>query len=438
MSPQTRMAARTDSPPQWGLISRIAFRLGVVYFGLFCLLTQILPSLIPISDLDISDLSTLPPMRQIVFWTAARVFRVKQALVYTGSGSGDKTFDWILAFCLLIIAAAATAAWSAADRHRRGYAVLHKWFRIAMRLALAGQMFVYGASKAIPVQMPFPRLETLLQPYGHFSPMGVIWSATGASPAYEMFAGCAEILGGLLLMIPRTAMLGAVVCLADMIQVFTLNMTYDVPVKLFSFHLILLSLFLLAPDLPQLGDVFLRRSAVRPSGEPLLFRSRWANRTAIAAQIVFGLFLLGADLRGAWHSWNTYGGGRPKPALYGIWDVDQMWVDGQLRPPLLTDVDRWRRVIFDSETYLAVERPDDTIAYYGASADSNRKTIAFTKFSDKKWKAVLGFHRDQDRLTLEGPMEGHRIQMQLRLEDSRKFLLATRGFHWIQEYPFNR
>ena len=31
-----------------------------------------------------------------------------------------------------------------------------------------------------------------------------------------------------------------------MIQVFMLNMTYDVPVKLLSFHLILLSLFLLS------------------------------------------------------------------------------------------------------------------------------------------------------------------------------------------------
>jgi hypothetical protein len=28
--------------------------------------------------------------------------------------------------------------------------------------------------------------------------------------------------------------------------------------------------------------------------------------------------------------------------------------------------------------------------------------------------------------------------MQLRREDEKKFLLSSRGFHWVQEYPFNR
>ena len=68
------------------------------------------------------------------------------------------------------------------------------------------------------------------------------WRCSGRRLAlprsYEIFAGCAETLGGILLLTPRTTTLGALVCLADMIQVFMLNMTYDVPVKLFSFHLI--------------------------------------------------------------------------------------------------------------------------------------------------------------------------------------------------------
>ncbi len=49
---------------------------------------------------------------------------------------------------------------------------------------------------------------------------------------------------------------GALVCLGDWIHVFALNVTYDVPVKPLSFHLILLSLFVLAPDLKRLADFF--------------------------------------------------------------------------------------------------------------------------------------------------------------------------------------
>src|ERR1700728_5451319 len=100
----------------WSLTSRVSFRACFIYFGLFCLTTQILASLFPIPKVDVPDPGTLPPMRQIVFWTAAHLFHAKLPLVYTGSGSGDKTFDWVLAFCLVVIAAGATGIWSVLER----------------------------------------------------------------------------------------------------------------------------------------------------------------------------------------------------------------------------------------------------------------------------------------------------------------------------------
>ena len=44
--------------------------------------------------------------------------------------------------------------------------------------------------------------------------------------------------------------------------------------------------------------------------------------------------------------WSGDGGpGSPKSPLYGIWNVEQLSVDGVLRSPLLNDYDRrWRRV----------------------------------------------------------------------------------------------
>ena len=119
------------------------------------------------------------------------------------------------------------------------------------------------------------------------------------------------MLGGILLIIPRTTTLGALVCLADMIQVFMLNMTYDVPVKLLSFHLILLSLFLLAPDVQRLANLFFLNRAAGPSTQPPLFATRRANRVALVAQIVFGVWLVGMNAYSSWVGWNTYSGGRP-------------------------------------------------------------------------------------------------------------------------------
>jgi uncharacterized membrane protein YphA (DoxX/SURF4 family) len=438
-SDQTAPLQLEAQAPRWNLATRIGFRFCFVYFGLYCLTTQILGSLVTNPEVDVPDPSTLWPMRQIIFWTAAHIFRVAHPLVYGGSGSGDKTFDWVAAFCLLIFAILATVIWSGLDRRRENYASLYKWFRVCLRFALASQMFSYGLAKLVPLQMPFPYLTTLLEPYGNFSPMGVLWSSVGASPAYEIFAGSAEMLAGILLIFPRTTTLGALVCLIDSAYIFTLNMTYDVPVKLFAFHMILMSVFLLAPEFSRLVDFFLRNRLVEPSTQPALFRTRRANRIALAVQIVIGVWLVGINAYGSWSGWHIYGDGRPKSALYGIWNVDEFTIDGQTRSPLLTDNDRWRRIVFDFPERTAFERMDETFARYSATIDINNQTLGLTKNDDKNWKADFHFQRAaQDQLTLDGKMDGHTIHMQLQLVDRNKFLLVNRGFHWIQEYPYNR
>jgi hypothetical protein len=430
------------SEPQalrWSLLKRFAFLFCFVYFGLYGLLTQIFVGLFPIPNVEIPDLDTFWPMRQIIFWTAAHIFRISRTLVYADSGSGDKTFDYVEAFCLVVIAAIAATIWASLDRKRAHYITLHKWFRLFIRFALASEMFLYGMDKVIPLQMPFPFLTKLLEPYGNFSRMGVLWSSIGASPAYEIFGGCAEMFGGILLIFPRTAMFGSLVCLADLTQVFTLNMTYDVPVKLFSFHLILMAFFLLAPELPRLANFFFLHRAAYPSTQPPLFTTRRANRIAVTSQIVFGVFLISMNIYSSVKAWHTYGGARPKSALYGIWNVDQISIDGQLRSPLLTDYDRWRRVIFDFTDGVTFQRMDDSLTGFAAVIDTNAKTITLTRRSDKNSKGSLTYSRPTpDQLILDGTMDSHKIHMQLQLYDRNKFMLVNRGFHWIQEYPFNR
>jgi uncharacterized membrane protein YphA (DoxX/SURF4 family) len=425
--------------PQWDLARRVAFRFCFVYLGLYCLGTQIFAGLFLIPIVEVADPASLWPMRQIIFWTGAHIFHAKLPLIYKDSGSGDKTFDWVFVFCLLVIAALATGIWSVLDRKRGNYATLYKWFRLVIRFALASEMILYGMDKVIPLQMPFPYLTRLLEPFHDFSPMGVLWSSIGASPAYEIFAGCAEMLGGILLIFPRTAMLGALVSLADLTQVFMLNMTYDVPVKLFSFHLLLMALFLLAPECERLADFFLRNRTAGPSTQAELFQTRRANRIALAAQVIFGIWLVGMNIYTGWDGWHTYGGGRAKSPLSGIWNVAELSIDGQVRSPLLGDYDRWQRVVFDFPERVSFQRMDDSFAGYGAAINSNEKTIALTKSSDKNWKGSLTFQRvGEDQLILDGSMDSHKIHMKLQLVDHKKFLLVSRGFHWIQEYPFNR
>src|ERR1700689_1502675 len=115
---------------QWSLATRIAFRMCFIYFILFTFSNQILGGLLNFPKLNLPDFGALWPLRQITFWAAKHIFHVTYQLVYTGSGSGDKTYDWVMTFCLLVIAAMGTLIWSLADRRRENYVSLYKWFRV--------------------------------------------------------------------------------------------------------------------------------------------------------------------------------------------------------------------------------------------------------------------------------------------------------------------
>jgi len=458
--PQTEPIQHQPNIPRWNLALRIAFRFWMIYLGLYCLVTQTTTTLFsPTEGAVIPDPATVWPLRSVISWTGAHILHVNAPVTAFWGGNSstsDDMFGWVTAFCLLVIATVATVVWSLLDRRRENYAKLHKWFRLFIRFGLAGQLILYGMVKVIPIQMSYPTLTRLLQPFGTFSPMGMLWNSMGSAPAYEIFCGCAEVVGGLLLIIPRTTTLGALIGLADMIQVFTLNMTYDVPAKLLAFHLILLSCFLLAPDVPRLVRFLFLNRATAPSTQVKLFRSVRANRIALVAQVILGLWLVGVDFHQCWGYWNRGGGGRQRPPLYGIWEVKQMSVDEQPRPPLLTDSTRWRRAIFDfptrncaaqytqvmrtqASTCMAFQRLDDSLAPYGASVNLQEKTLALTKKGDKNWTANFTFQRPaEDKLILDGQMDNHQVHMELQLADRNSFPLVSRGFHWTMEAPFGR
>ena len=428
----------TQAVPAWSPFTRIAFRFCFVYFGLYCLSTQIITTLLAIPNVDIPDPSLIPPWREMIAFTAAHILRIRSPLAFVETGSGDRAIDWVLVFFLLTVSVAATVVWSILDRRRIRYRALHKWFFLFLRFALAGQMLTYGFVKAVPLQMPAPLLSALTEPFGEMSPMGVLWSSVGASPHYEMVAGCFEILGGLLLLLPRTVTLGALVSLADMTYVFILNMTYDVPVKLLSLHLIFIALVLLAPQFGRLIDFFLLHRAVEPSLKIPLFRSLRANRIAIGVQAFIALWLIGTNIYGAKSGWSSFGGGAPKPALYGIWNVDEFTSDGQVRPPLLTDSVRWRRVIFDRYSLGVLDRMKGPRAFYNAHVDEKKKTLELSQRRGGSQKVDLSFTRPTpDLLTLDGTLDGLKTHIELS-RDPGNFLLQTRGFHWISESPYNR
>ena len=231
------------------------------------------------------------------------------------------------------------------------------------------------------------------------------------------------------------------VALMDSIAIFTLNMTYDVPVKLFSFHLVAMSLFLLAPNLVRLRDFFVLQRATTVRPEDGLGGTDRARRNSVIAQVVYGVVVASFGAYSGYQGWKFYGGGAPKSPLYGIWEIQRLTTDGQDSPALVSDTARWRRVVFQRPTGVTFQRMNDSFLVLGAAVDTDTKSIVVTQFdsAQKQTKSTLTYDRpSKDRLVLDGMLDKHTVHMELSYRDPDSFLIHSRGFNWVQEYPFNK
>jgi hypothetical protein len=120
----------------------------------------------------------------------------------------------------------------------------------------------------------------------------------GRIPALHIFCGIVEVVGALLLVWRRTTILGALISSAALLNVVVLNVSYDIGVKLYSLHLLLMAAFLLAPDLKPLiqMSVLQQRGTLADLPTPS-FVSRWATFGAKAVWTVFVGVVLYTQIR---------------------------------------------------------------------------------------------------------------------------------------------
>lgn len=421
----------------WSPATRVGYRFCVVYFGLFCLTSPQLPLSFTggfRTSLPPDILGRLITQLSPIYETVGRTVFGVTPVVHEG-GSGDQTVMWVLLFAVFVAALIITVVWSLLDRHRREYRRQAQWSRLALRLVVAATVLYYGMGKVIPIQMPAPALTTLLEPYGNLTPMAVLWNQVGVSQPYQILLGLAEVLGALLLFVPRTAIAGALLCLVSMAQVFVLNLTFDVPVKIVSGHLMLMCLALLAPQARRLTDVLLLDRDPGPRVPAHPFRTAPARRAATIVQAALAIWLLAGNAYDGSHIWREYGDGRAEPPLYGIWAVRDFVRDGQPLPPLTTDETRWRRIVFDTPGIMHYQRMDDRLVPATLAIDTESRRMQLTT-PDSTPLAEFSYDRPTpDRLTLTGNQNGHPLTITLDRIDPNSFPQRDADFRWIQDTP---
>ena len=432
-----------------GLLHRFAFRFSFVYWLLYSLpvpFSNVFPFLRSV---------VYAPYQQcvdaMVMATAANGLGI-DGMTIAFNGSGDKTSDYVWLLDCFVLSLVIAVAWSLVDRRRRDHLWLRDLLRSYLRYVLAFTMLGYGIAKlgVEANQFPVPDVDQLTKTYGESSPMNLVWTFMGASRSYTLFAGLGEIAAALLLVWRRTTTLGAVVALGVLLNIVMLNFCYDVPVKQYSCHLLVMALYLLLPDARRLSNLFIwNRHAEKVEVQPPYARviPVWIPWIVKAFLIVVGLAipLVTTIYREAATPSDTV----QAPALFGAYAVEEFVRDGQSVPPLLTDTTRWRYLSLRRLPWSQAGRPgqmdfvqirmmdDSRVSGTAVASDDNESITLQTNNSSVPSELTMDVI-DQDFLTMSGNTQGQSLTVRLRRLDRGDFLLMNRGFRWINEYPFNR
>jgi hypothetical protein len=382
---------------------------------------------------------------QLVRWSNAQFFHVRETLVLP-NGSGDTSWSWAEMWLYLSIATVATIVWSLLDRKRERYERAAFWLRMIVRYYIAFACISYGIIKIFALQMPFPGLSQLATPLGDLLPMRFSWLFLGYSFPYQAFSGTMEFVAGVLLMYRRTVTAGLLLAAGAFANVFMINLSYDVPVKLFSGHLLFASIFLLALDSKRLFKFFVLNRAAGPThAYDLNFTNPLARFLAFVVKALILFQFVWTPTRS---SWTRYQASKLPPSNIpfhvGVYDVKQFTLNGDSTSSQFADSLRWKDVIFDNAGSGSVNTSDTVFwrrygrGYFRYRADTAARTVAVWKTStiprDSTFLFTMRYEiPDSSSIRLFAPIRGDTVRVDL-VRSARYFQLAERQFHWISEY----
>lgn len=418
---------------KWSRLGKIGFRFSFIYFLLIILFQN--NGAYPYFDYIAKWPSEL--MQKIAVWFGQDVIGITYNINIGPNGSGDTTYDYLVVFVVFIIAILGTLIWSILDRKRPNYKKLYYWLITGGRYYVGLMLISYGLVKVIQLQFPTPNFYRLIEPYGESSPMGLAWTFLGFSKGYNLFMGIAEVSAGLLLF-RRTTTFGAVITLMTTMNVMAVNYFYDVPVKILSTHLVLITLFILSRDLRRVMLFLVTNKTVEKL--TLIQRPKMHKGINIGMNVFKGLILayaLGYGFYQALDSRKSYGSEAPKPPLYGLYEVTNYVINGE-EITNYKDDRLWKNMRFEREGVVQGRTRNEGSFYYKVEVDTTAQKVRF--FSSRNDSDYFDFNYTLKDKTLDFNYiyKNDTISGKTKRLDKEDFLLTNRGFHWISEYPFNR
>jgi len=429
------MADLSIQTKPWNPFQKFAFRYLFSYLFLY-----IFP--FPFNEIPFVNWLTIPWdwfATTLVSCSSSYIFHIAPDKSHMATGSGDQLFRWIELATYAGISLPIAIIWSALDKKRKNYARLFSLLRLWSMLFVSSNMLGYGASKIIPSQFPpIHDYWQLTERVGDMSPMGILWTFMSASAPYTIFTGIVETVTGILLALPPTMILGALLSIAVSVQLVMFNMCYDVPVKILSLHLLILSCVIVSPEISQLLRIFILRTPGKQKlfAVPTIFKRGKLNITLWLIIWIFLAVHFVFSLMRSEHSYRTYTKGSTESgSLVGTWTVKSVQSDNGDQQKYF---DKWQTLSISGQKYASVSFSNGEKVWLTSKISDDQKEVDLSG-KQSGWSMHCEVERpDPEHIVLSSSSNGGKTTIHCERWQPADFLLLNRGFHWVNETPFNR
>lgn len=186
-----------------------------------------------------------PMFNKIVIWEGQEMYH-----------SGEDSIGMVCNFFNVLIVSVTIyglLAFKLSEDHKSEFSVYSvTWIRYYLAIIL----LIYGFDKVYKWQFYSPESNILYTRVKDLPQDMLYWTTMGTSYSYSMFGGILEVLAGGLLLFRKSYVIGSLLSLGVLTNVFAVNIGFDITIKIFSGFLLFLSCVLLFPFIEDLVSFF--------------------------------------------------------------------------------------------------------------------------------------------------------------------------------------
>lgn len=413
------------------LLKQIVLHFVFIYFSLF-IVNDVFNRIVTTLNIPNSYYN------DFLSWLADNVFNI--ALVSSNSlkGNIDSSQHFITLFCCFALAILFSIIWTFLNIDNEKNNTIYYWLKLLFRFYLGIILVNYGLVKLFYLQFPEPSLSRLVKTFGNSSPMGLAWTFLGYSKGYNIFMGIAEVMA-ILLLFRRTLTFGLIITFFVTLNVMVINYSFDVPLKIVTTHLMLITLFLLSHDIKKIFIFFFttKRVSLKLVRRPEALNNIYLYKIGAFAKIsimVIIIVLAGFKLRNR----NMILEGQfSKTKFYGIYDVITYKKNNSpISASNISDT-MWKYLVmeYNGRTEVINNKGDERL--FHSEIDSLKNTLILVDINKTSDTLKLFYEMpDEKSIIFHGQIENDSVVIVCNILKKSDFILINRGFNLVSEEPF--